>query len=132
MNSAITQPYEHLAKMLTTLAASTRASRPRGPHAEQWSRAAVLLEAELGHLRSFDPGAQAAAGSAPPDHAALKNVATRLTQLARTQDGLRLEESAAASPDQLADERRLVVFAAWQLQQAIEYATAMQPAAAGK
>jgi hypothetical protein len=61
----------------------------------------------------------------------LKSIAVRLTQLARTLDGLRLEQTAAAPAEQLLSERRLVVFAAWQLLQTLEHAAAAQPMSAG-
>jgi hypothetical protein len=113
MDPALTQPYEHLLNMLATFAASLRAATPQGPHAGRWTRAATHLDHELHHLRSL------------ADPTALKSAATRLTQLARTHDGLRLEQSAATPPNDLADQRRLVVFAAWQLQQACEHAASL-------
>jgi len=81
----------------------------------------VYLAQELRRLRSFE----AAAASSQPDQAALKKIAVRLTQLARTQDGLRFEQSIAAPAGQLTDQRRLVVFAAWQLMQALEQSSAV-------
>jgi hypothetical protein len=105
--------------MLTAFAESTHASRPASATSERWSRAAVSLAQELRLLRSFEASSQAAASS-PQHQAALKDIAVRLTQLARTQDGLRFEQSIAAPAGQLTDQRRLVVFAAWQLIQALE------------
>jgi hypothetical protein len=113
MDPALTQPYEHLLHMLENFACTTQSSMPVGPDTQRWSRATAHLAQELALLRSLST----------PD--ALKNAATRLTQLARIQDGLRFEHSAAAPADQLLTERRLVVFAAWQLQQACEYAATL-------
>jgi hypothetical protein len=107
--------------MLTAFAESTHASRPASATSERWSRAAVSLAQELRLLRSFE----VAAASSQPDQTALTNIAVRLTQLARTQDGLRFEQSTSAPAGQLTDQRRLVVFAAWQLMQALEQSSAV-------
>ena len=127
MDALLAQPHEHLVQMLTRFAASVRSSRPAGQAGKRWSRVAAHLEQELRQLRALAVPSRAPAGgeSAKPGDAAsadtaLRGSAARLTQLARTQDGLRFEQSAGAPAEQLLDERRLVVFAAWQLSQALD------------
>jgi hypothetical protein len=114
MDPALTQPCEHLLNMLDTFAISLRASTPQGPHAQRWTRATTHLDHELHRLRSL-------ATQPAPNQEHLKQATTHLTQLARTQDGLRLDHSTATPPTDLADQRRLVVFAAWQLLQALDH-----------
>ena len=121
MDATVTQPYERLLQTLTVFASSARAAQPAAAPVMRWTRAVSQLQEELDRLRSFAPGAV----NASPGHSEqvqLQRTAHRLTMLARTQDGLRFEQSAGKPAEQLLGERRSVVFAAWQLLQVLEQA----------
>ncbi|HEY0786555.1 MAG TPA: hypothetical protein VGD62_11835 [Acidobacteriaceae bacterium] len=122
--------FDRLVERLTALhGAIQQAQPPGGPHAAQWTRTAAQLQQELKRLSalglwlSVAPASDADSAPRVTAHVLLKSTAVRLTQLARSHDGLSVRHASAAAAEQIGIHRRSVVFAAWQFLESLEKST---------
>ncbi len=100
-----------LATLLATITHALDSGAPAPSQAAHWAQAKTLLESYL--IAGREAARVMREGQTQP----MVGLASRLRFLGRDMDGYRLDFAGAEMAQRIEDERRLVVFAAWQVYQ---------------